>query len=256
MQRFVLVFCLTALVATTPLFAEQMEDVVYLKNGSTIRGTIIEQILGESLKIQTRDGSVVTYAMDEIAKIAKEPVRKRKGGVGPEKVEIKPDAKPAGSKKDTDEAVKILKEPVMEAGRQIGSKKKEPWLACGLSLLIPGAGQFYNKQDRKGVSQLGAAIAGSGLVFMAVRDNYQRFPDRKWVDPDDDDRMALFGGLLWLGGLLWSVIDAPISANRINQQAQQSDYGHLLEFNVDGTTVGFDAVVQPDGSGARLALHF
>ena len=60
MSRFVLLTCLTALM-TSPALAQQiqqMEDVVHLKNGGLIRGTIIEQIPGESLKIQTRDGSV------------------------------------------------------------------------------------------------------------------------------------------------------------------------------------------------------
>ena len=46
MQRFVLVFCLTALVATTPLFARQMEDVVHLKNGSTVNGSIPMMMIG------------------------------------------------------------------------------------------------------------------------------------------------------------------------------------------------------------------
>jgi hypothetical protein len=56
-----------------PAFAqEQMQDVVYLKNGSTIRGTIIEQIPNKSIKIQTVDGSVFVYQMDDIARITKE----------------------------------------------------------------------------------------------------------------------------------------------------------------------------------------
>ena len=54
MQRFILLTCLTVLVITSPAFAQQMEDVVHLKNGGLIRGTIIEQIPGESLKIQTQ----------------------------------------------------------------------------------------------------------------------------------------------------------------------------------------------------------
>ena len=74
MLRFILVACLTAFVVTTPAFAQQMEDVVHLKNGSIVRGTIIEQLPGESLKIQTQGGSVFVYTMDEIAKISKEPV--------------------------------------------------------------------------------------------------------------------------------------------------------------------------------------
>jgi len=48
------------------------EDVVYLKNGSIIHGTIIEQIPNESIKIQTKDRSVFVYKMDEILKLTKE----------------------------------------------------------------------------------------------------------------------------------------------------------------------------------------
>ena len=77
MQRFILLMCLTAFVMASQAFAQQMqqmEDVIHLKNGGLIRGTIIEQIPGESLKIQTRDGNVFVYTMDEIAKMSKEPV--------------------------------------------------------------------------------------------------------------------------------------------------------------------------------------
>lgn len=49
-----------------------MEDVVYLKNGSIIRGLIIEQIPNESLKIQTKDRNVFAFTFDEILKITKE----------------------------------------------------------------------------------------------------------------------------------------------------------------------------------------
>jgi hypothetical protein len=48
------------------------QDVVYLKNGSVIKGMIIEQIPNESLKIQTADGSIFVYDMAQVAKIAKE----------------------------------------------------------------------------------------------------------------------------------------------------------------------------------------
>lgn len=49
-----------------------MVDVVYLKNGSIIRGSIIEQIPNDQLKIQTKDGSIFVYKMGEISKITKE----------------------------------------------------------------------------------------------------------------------------------------------------------------------------------------
>ncbi len=56
-----------ALAQTAP-----MQDVVYLKNGSVIRGVIIEQVPNESLKIETRDGNVFVYRMEEITKMTKE----------------------------------------------------------------------------------------------------------------------------------------------------------------------------------------
>ena len=48
------------------------QDVVYLKNGSVIKGIVIEQVPNESLKIQTTDGSIFVYEMNQVAKIAKE----------------------------------------------------------------------------------------------------------------------------------------------------------------------------------------
>ena len=65
--------CLVALVSSTG-FAQNsnLQDVIYLKNGSVIRGAIIEQVPGESLKIETRDGNIFVYQMDEISKMTRE----------------------------------------------------------------------------------------------------------------------------------------------------------------------------------------
>ena len=69
-----IIYVLAALVAigifTENLYAQ--DDVVYLKNGSIIKGTIIEEVPGVSLKIKTKDGSLFVYQMDEIDKIARE----------------------------------------------------------------------------------------------------------------------------------------------------------------------------------------
>jgi hypothetical protein len=57
-------------------FAQQsLQDVVYLKNGSIIRGMIIEQVPNKSIKIETADKNVFVYQMDEIEKIAKEEAK-------------------------------------------------------------------------------------------------------------------------------------------------------------------------------------
>ena len=132
-----------------------MEDVVHLKNGSIVRGIIIEQTPSVSLKIQTRDGNVFVYTMDEIAKMSKEPVM----GMG--------------------------------TGHVGYGYIKNPWLAVGLSGLIPGGGQFYLEQHTKGAIQLGGAIAG--LVL--------------WIsgEPWESDWKDIVGPLVYSGSWLWSV---------------------------------------------------
>ena len=69
-----LCFVFAAFILTSAAFAQDMQDVVYLKNGSIIRGLVIEQVPGKSLKIRTRDGSVFVYTMEEVEKITKEEV--------------------------------------------------------------------------------------------------------------------------------------------------------------------------------------
>ena len=64
---FVAVFCVSE-----EGLGQQLEDVVYLKNGSIIKGVIVEQIPGESVKLETRDGNVFVFTMLEIAKITRE----------------------------------------------------------------------------------------------------------------------------------------------------------------------------------------
>ncbi len=51
---------------------ENMEDVVYLKNGNVYRGMIVEQVPGESIKIRTIGGNEFNVLITELAKITKE----------------------------------------------------------------------------------------------------------------------------------------------------------------------------------------
>ncbi len=50
-----------------------LQDVIYLKNGGITRGTLLEFIPDSLIKIQTVDGNVFVYAMHDVAKYAKEP---------------------------------------------------------------------------------------------------------------------------------------------------------------------------------------
>ena len=66
------------LLLTTVTFGQgDYQDVVYLKNGSIIRGVIIEQVPNKSIKIETADGNIFVFQIDEIEKIVKERYRRR-----------------------------------------------------------------------------------------------------------------------------------------------------------------------------------
>jgi len=70
---YVLTFVLINLMFSNISIAQgTFEDVVYLKNGSIIHGTIIEQVPNQSIKIKTRDGNVFFYKLEDIEKMTKE----------------------------------------------------------------------------------------------------------------------------------------------------------------------------------------
>lgn len=52
--------------------AQQLEDVVYLTNGSIYRGVIIEQVPNENLKVQIMGGSIIAVNMKDVVKLTKE----------------------------------------------------------------------------------------------------------------------------------------------------------------------------------------
>ena len=221
MLRFIFVVCLMAFVATSQVFAQQpIEDVVHLKNGSIIRGAITELIPGKlQLKIKTRDGNLFVYRMEEIAKVS-----------------------------------------IGQKGL-ISSVKKDPWIAFGLSAIFPGGGQVYNDHRGKAAVLSTVTIIGAVIAIINVTNNYEDISDYEEiyddiVDFDPDDGVLVFGGLLCLGGYLYSVIDAPKSAIKINQQGWRLSYRHLIEFDGDRTTLGIDPVVSRNRFGTMLTLHW
>lgn len=74
-----LALLLFALITTISFGQSNYQDVVYLKNGSIIRGTIIEQVPNISIKIETADRSVFVYQIDEIEKLTKEAIQVKSG---------------------------------------------------------------------------------------------------------------------------------------------------------------------------------
>ena len=61
-----------AIISIGSISAQSMQDVVYLKNGSIIRGMVIEIVSDGNVKVQTADGCVFAYPMTDVQKIQKE----------------------------------------------------------------------------------------------------------------------------------------------------------------------------------------
>ena len=79
----------------------------------------------------------------------------------------------------SDPRLRTATPPVTATGKQYAVGKSPP-TALILSILIPGVGQFYNNDVKKGAVMLGGAIVLGVLTL----------------------------GLAWLGILIWSAIDA------------------------------------------------
>lgn len=201
------VFALLIFMPVIAVAQQTPDDVVYLKSGSIIRGMIIEQVPNKSLKIQTKDGNVFVYKMDEVEKITKET--------------------PIGTKPIS---------PQMTSTNPAGYKS--PAAAFVLSWLVPGVGQMYNGQTGKGILQLGAVIVGYTLFIVElpreeevwVYNGYDTYDYGYWEWQDKGNGAIAWPALaLGLGVQIWSMVDAPLTASRHNKTL-----GHSLnEINLN-----------------------
>lgn len=90
---------------------------------------------------------------------------------------------------------------------------RNPWMAGLLSSVLPGLGQFYNRQPGKGAGFLSAFLVLAGLLIGGV--------DLKELDqalasgtmPDNIGTLLILE-LLILGLLVWSVADAVRTARK------------------------------------------
>ncbi len=90
---------------------------------------------------------------------------------------------------------------------------RNPWAAGLLSSVLPGLGQFYNRQLGKGIGFLSAFLVLAGLLIGGVdlKDLDQALasgtiPDNIWT--------LLVLELLILGLLIWSIADAARTAKK------------------------------------------
>jgi hypothetical protein len=85
--------------------------------------------------------------------------------------------------------------------------KRNPWAAFGLSWLLTGMGQFYNHEKTKGTVMLGLYLPFA--VWFIV--------DQKRDPNTGAESYPLIPLAVSTGIKVWSMVDAPLSAKRINR---------------------------------------
>ena len=81
-MRKILVMCMFMLGCMISVYAQSGQtETVYLKNGSIIKGKVIEMVPDKEIKVQTSDGSLFVYRMDEVDKVVKESSKKESKNV-------------------------------------------------------------------------------------------------------------------------------------------------------------------------------
>ena len=120
---------------------------------------------------------------------------------------------------------------------------KSPPLALALSVFLPGAGQVYNGDYLKGtVMFVGTAVAVSASILT--------LSDALSLDDDTSDTSTHVLGAVGVGLILWSWIDAPLSARAINRRLEAGsvgvDLGPRLQVAGVGRSVDF----------SLLRIHF
>lgn len=235
---FIIVFANNLIAQTTN------KDVVYLKNGSIIKGIIIEQNINVNLKLKTSDGSLFVFDMKDIEKITKERVGE--------------------NKKD------IASESNINDPNYINTTAKlyrEPAVSTLLSFLIPGLGQYYNGQSGKGTGHLLWYLGSYAIMYVSISNMYEKDYYGEYVlkvGSDSWQVLALASSFSVIGCWIASMIDANHSSKAINRQLGLASFQlgdkATLSFNPDFKYVNNNSLMNSKGItpvyGLNMRLSF
>lgn len=117
--------------------------------------------------------------------------------------------------------------------------RKDSYIASYFSAAIPGSGQFYNGDYRRGWAMLGVEFASWFIMRTVTEDDIEILGETVDVDDNNDILVPVF--LVWVGNRVISFIDASIRPKRI-----------YLEKMSLSEKVG----VRPIRRGAMLSVRF
>ena len=175
-----------SLFTTKALAKTQMLDVIHLTDGGVVVGEIIEIIPNQTVKLKTH---VLDNSYQGIFFLQE-----------PDEGELKI--------YPFEQIEKMSKIKVRFRNRTTATVRAAllPSIPF-LYPIFPGWGQFYNGQNDKGQGFLAISLIGVVVVFAGAGDL--------------NERTAVAGASMIIGSYIWSVIDANLSAKKINRSSNQ-----------------------------------
>ena len=223
MKKYLLIGCILYSI----FFCAEKVEVVHLKNGDVIKGTIIENVINEYVKIELQGGSILTFPYSDIEKISKESVQKK-----------------GNKKKTTSNSSQFNTQQML----MYQTQKKNEGTAMLFSLIIPSGGHAYAGNWGRG---LGLAASEVGLLIMAISIGFTEncsssyYSAYEYCDYEPN-------GLFWVGYLgaiatrFYEIFDAGKEVKKYNQRL-------LMQY---GMGPGFSMNIVPQKKGASLKLAY
>ncbi len=114
--------------------------------------------------------------------------------------------------------------------------EKSPFLAFALSYMLPGLGQFYNGEVLKGLLFMGGITTGVGIIILGAGD----------FEHESTGNIGLiYTGLAVVAITeIWQLIDAPVSASRINRERRLKIGGYSFNVNTTFSSKKFNTSIK------------
>ena len=205
-------------------------EVVHLNNGDVIKGTIIENVINEYVKIELQGGSILTFPYSDIEKISKETAQR----------EIR-QSTTKNSYSDNTQQLMMYQ-----------TQKKSEGTAMLFSFILPTAGHAYAGNWGRG---LGFAATEVGLYIMAFTAGMEEEEDcyySSYGTTQCYDSYYEPNGLFWIGFFgaigtrFYEIFDAGKEVKNYNQLL-------LMQY---GMEPGFSMNIIPQKKGASLQLAY
>ncbi len=136
-------------------------------------------------------------------------------------------------------------DPNLNDSDYIVGSEKNPALAFGCSLILPGLGQMYNENLGFGFTLMGFSMLG-GIIAFEISDN---------------DELQIPGLVVLVGSYFISLIEAPIAASRITKEVRRKKallrkHGHSFGFIINDSVIGVDLLGSQNGIMLKTSVHF